>query len=66
MELTEVKKNLNKVVFVKNQHLDDTYILTGCIIRKDKNGEFYYSVELKDLRLNSIAIARLEDIYTVD
>ena len=59
MELTEVKRALsNKVIFD-----GVTYILTGCILRRDKNtNTFFYQAELSDIRARSVRIVKLEDI----
>nr|DAD71752.1 MAG TPA: hypothetical protein [Siphoviridae sp. cto6l14] len=46
MELSEVKKNLNREVLYGNNR----YLLTGVILRLDKKTrKFYYTAELFDL-----------------
>ena len=59
MTLDRVKFNMNQPV-IYNDHV---YTLTGCILRMNKSGEFYYQVELCDTVVpSSIVIARLNDI----
>ena len=66
MELADIKKNLNKRVRVKNIHMDADYILTGCIIRKKENGEFFHQAEVQDLNNHrSVCIVRLEDVTAI-
>ncbi len=64
MELADIKKNLNKRVRVKTvRNIDADYILTGCIIRKKENGEFFHQAEVQDLNNHrSVCIVRLEDV----
>ncbi len=38
------------------------YILSGCILRKNRNEKIFYQAELKDLNLNSVIIADLEKV----
>lgn len=38
------------------------YILSGCILRKNRNEKFFYQAELKDLNLNSVIIVPLEKV----
>lgn len=56
-------KNIKKVMAYgeKVKFKGRSYILTGCILRFEEN-DFYYQVELKDLKADSITICRLEDI----
>ena len=63
MDISEVKKNLNKNVIYK----DEThYKLTACVIRKGKNG-FFYQAELQDLKAkNSLLYSKLEDIGAIE
>ena len=61
MKLEEVKRNLNKIVVLNGKN--DIYKSTACIIRKDKDGEFYYQAELLDTKHgNSLSYCKLEDI----
>ena len=64
MELADVKKNLNKRVRVKTvRNIDADYILTGCIIRRRENGQFFHQAEVQDLNNHrSVCIVRLEDV----
>lgn len=60
MKIDEVKKNLNRKVTFRGAE----YILTGCIIRKNKKtNQFYYQAELQDTSTQlSLVYARLEEI----
>jgi len=58
MKISEVKRAVNKPVIYENSK----YILTACILRKDKLNRFVYSAELKDMKANSIVIVKLEDV----
>ena len=60
MEISEVKKSLNNKVTFRGAE----YILTGCIIRKDKKtNQFYYQAELQDTSTQlSLVYARLEEV----
>lgn len=61
MDLQQVKRNLNKMVVYKD--IKGVYKLTACIIRKNKENEFYYQVELADTKNgNSLVYAKLTDI----
>lgn len=66
MDIKEVKPNLNKNVLYISQKagINSEYILTACIIRRNEKG-FFYQVELRDIKSNSIIIASLEDINAV-
>lgn len=61
MDIAEVKKHLGrKVIYNKAE-----YLFSGCIIRADNKGDFFYQAELQDLKAkNSLAICRLSDIST--
>lgn len=67
MELGEVKYNLGKPVRLKlpRHYVDKEYLLTGCILRKKTNGEYFYQAELSDMESKSIVIAALGDISAV-
>lgn len=58
MEVKEIIPNLNKKIIYDNTE----YVLTGSIIRKDKQGKFFYQAEILDKNKNSLCIVRLEDI----
>lgn len=68
MELTEVKYNLGKPVRLQlaRYYVDKEYLLTGCILRKKSNGEYFYQAELSDMKSKSIVIAALGDISAVN
>lgn len=61
MELSDVKRNLNKQVIYR----DKPYILTGCILRKIQD-DFYYQAEIKCINANSVVTCRLEDLERYD
>ena len=60
MRIDEVKKNLNRKVTFRGGE----YILTGCIIRKDKKtNQFFYQAELQDTSTQlSLVYANLEEV----
>lgn len=59
MELKQVKQNLNRKV----KHNGVDYILTGCIIRLNENGEFYYQAELRSTKAtNSLVYCKLKEV----
>ena len=61
MDLEQVKRNLNKMVDYKG--IKGVYKLTACTIRKNKENEYYYQVELADTKHgNSLVYAKLTDI----
>lgn len=59
MEVKEIIPNLNKPV---RWNGSTSYTLTGSTIRKDKQGNIYYSAELLDKNGNSVCIVKLEEI----
>lgn len=63
MDITEVKWNLGRTVIRRTEKQTAKYKLTGCIIRKGKNG-FFYQAELQDLNERSIVICKLSEITT--
>lgn len=62
MEITRAKFNLNQKVLYKNIE----YIFTACILRLNKNGEFYYQAELLDNNKNSILICEFSEIQEIN
>lgn len=70
MKITEVKKNMNRLVKFNSpkQHIKNgSYILTACILRQKNNGDYYYLAELTDaLQKNSVIIASLNEITEAD
>ena len=67
MRIEEAKANLNKRVHYTARDVDADYIFTGCTIRKNEKGFFYYQAELQDLNNNhSILICRLEDVKPLE
>lgn len=62
MELSRVKINLGRNVIYKNAK----YKLTGCMIRANKHGKFYYQAEIQDLKAPwSVAICKLQDLSEI-
>ena len=59
MEVKEIIPNLNKNVRYKDS---TSYTLTAGIIRRDQQGNIYYTAELLDKNGNSVVIVGLEDI----
>jgi hypothetical protein len=59
MEIKEIIPNLNKRVRWRD---NDTYTMTGCTIRRNKEGQICYSAELLDKNGNSVCIVRLEEV----
>lgn len=61
MDIVDVKKNLNRKVSFRNAE----YVLTGCIIRKNKKSQqFFYQAELLDVVTNnSVMIAGLKEVF---
>lgn len=65
MELSEVKRAMNHKVLLQLEDGAEAvpYIMTGCIMRRRKDGTFFYQAELTDpTAKHSIVICRLEDI----
>jgi len=58
MKAEQIKANLNCPVKCDNSN----YILTGGIIRKNKQGECYYQAEITDKCKNSVSVCKLEDV----
>lgn len=68
MEAKEIRANLNKpVTFFKPGVASEprVYILTAGIFRKNDKGEFFYQLELREPKLNSVVIAGLEQVQTI-
>lgn len=65
MKISDVKKRIGTYVIFNSakHHIYCDYILTGCIIRKDNDNNFYYLAELNDPKQKkSTLIVRLEEI----
>ena len=58
MELRDVRKHYGKIVI----HNGMQYRLDKCIEIPDRHGDYKYSLELHDLKANSVTIAKLEDV----
>lgn len=65
MDISEVKKNLNKLVTyqpTKESKAID-YYLSGCILRRDtKTRDIFYQAEIKDIKANSVMIVDLSQV----
>lgn len=62
MDISEVKANLGKPVRYRSEKLmcDSVYIFTGCIIRRNERGQFFYQAELT--RDHAVIYASLDDV----
>lgn len=67
MDISKVKYNLgHKVRLVLPRHyVDGEYLLTGCIIRKNDEGRFFYQAELSEIGTRAVIIAGLESIFEI-
>lgn len=64
MEVKAIIPNLNKPVKWRGS---TSYTMTGCTIKKDKQGNIYYTAELLDNKNgNSVCIVRLEEVEKYD
>lgn len=69
MDIKEVKRFMNKMVYydtgqinIEGNSIKD-FVLTGCILRKDKKNQFYYQAELIDTRnKKTVIIVPLERV----
>lgn len=57
MEIKEVKQYIDRLVSYRGFD----YILKAIILRKSE-GKFIYQVELKDVKANSIVIAKISEV----
>ena len=70
MNLKDVKARMNRVVYYDTGQINfdgctvKDFILTACILRKEKNNRFYYQAELKESNCNSVIIVPLEKVKT--
>lgn len=67
MDISRVKYNLGQTVrlVLPRHYVDGEYLLSGCILRKNENGEFFYQAELTDVNSRAVIIAKLENIFEV-
>ena len=63
MEVKEIIPNLNKNVTYDNS---SAWVLNGCTIRKDDNGNVRYYAELLDKNKYSVSIVRLESVESLN
>jgi hypothetical protein len=59
MQIAEVKKHMADKT--KVNYADGEYIITACIMRI-LNGNWYYQLELKDIKANSVIITNMEAV----
>lgn len=63
METREVKRNLNRRVRYEDSN---NYLMSACVIKKDKHGEAYYLAELMDVNaMRSIMYVPLSEVSEV-
>lgn len=58
MDIRIAKRIINEKV----KYDDHIYILNACILRRMKNGQYYYQAELKELKANCVLIVPLEKV----
>lgn len=67
MDLAQVKSNLNKTVYYEGEGFNGKYLLNACILRKNKNGKFYYQLELLDTTCNhSVLIVPVDKVKVLN
>ena len=70
MNLKDVKARMNRVVYYDTGQINfdgcsiKDFILSACILRKDKQKGFFYQAELKESNCNSVIIVPLEKVKT--
>lgn len=69
MDISRVKYNLNKRVRARlpRMFVDGEYLLTGCVIRRKSNGEFFYQAELTDFKsaVKAVLITKLDAVEEI-
>lgn len=72
MKLSQVKSRLNRLVYYDTGQLDlngcsiKDFILTACILRKDRKGFLYYQAELKEQSSKNTLIVPLEKVLNIN
>ena len=72
MELSQVKLRLNQLVYYDTGQIDlngcsiKDFILTACILRKNKKGTYYYEAEIKEKNGKSLLIVPLENVLNIN
>ncbi len=72
MELSQVKLRLNQLVYYDTGQIDlngcsiKDFILTACILRKNKKGTYYYEAEIKETNGKSLLIVPLEKVLNIN
>ena len=73
MELSQVKSRLNRLVYYDTGQIDlngcsiKDFILTACILRKNKKGAYYYEAELKETNGGKgLLIVPLEKVLNIN
>lgn len=64
MNITQVKRCLNRQVKFSDNRYKTIFRFRACIFRLGNNG-YYYTAELYDEKTNSAVICKLEDIEEV-
>lgn len=67
MDISRVKYNLGQRVrlVLPRLYVDGEYLLTGCILRRNDDGGFFYQAELSEMDTGSAIITSLEDILEI-
>ncbi len=69
MDISRVKYNLNKRVraHLPRMFVDGEYLLTGCVIRRKSNGEFFYQAELTDFKsaVKAVLVTKLDAVEEI-
>lgn len=72
VELSQVKSRLNRLVYYDTGQIDlngcsiKDFILTACILRKDRKGFLYYQAELKEQSSKNTLIVPLEKVLNIN
>lgn len=72
MELSQVKSRLNRLVYYDTGQIDlngcsiKDFILTACILRKNKKEAYYYEAEIKETNGKSLSIVPLEKVLNIN
>lgn len=69
MKISDVKRCIGKPVRFsspRNHIKDGEYVLTGCILRKNDKGQFYYLAELTDPKQRKCMLTvRLDEVEVI-
>lgn len=70
MEINRVKAYMNNTFYYDTGQVNfdgctiKKFLLTGCILRRDKRKHFYYQAELKEINKKAVIIVPLEKVLT--